>query len=392
MGETQRIGRRTVLGSLALGTVGAAVLAACGRGGGSSQAGPVKPQITYTPDGDAKVSPIAPITVTVTGGRFDGDVQLTNVDSGTRVSLNVAPDGRSITVGEPLGYGARYRWSGDARSDRGAVAHVDRELRTISPDQTTSVVINIADHSEVGIAAPLILKFSGTVEDKAAVEKALTMTTNPPTEGSWAWLAEDNGSRLHWRPKQYWVPGTQVAMTGKLYGLAYGGGAYGESDVSSTFRIGRSQIVKASAPSHHIVVMRGDQVLLNLPCSYGEADLPRDVTRSGIHVVSEKHESFRMSNAAAGYFNVLERWAVRISNNGEFIHANPQTTGDQGSVNVTNGCINLSTADAEAYFHTAMYGDPVEVTGTSIELSKADGDIYDWIFDWPTWKSKSALA
>ena len=82
---------------------------------------------------------------------------------------------------------------------------------------------------------------------------------------------------------------------------------------------------------------------------------------------------------------------MRISNNGEFIHANPETVNVQGAANVTNGCINLSEADAERYFRTAIYGDPVEVTGTRIPLSEADGDIFDWIFDWETWQSMSAV-
>lgn len=98
-----------------------------------------------------------------------------------------------------------------------------------------------------------------------------------------------------------------------------------------------------------------------------------------------------MSNPAAGYSNVHERWAVRISNNGEFIHANPASSGAQGNTNVTNGCINLSTDNAQQYFQTAIYGDPVEVTGTSIQLSYADGDIWDWAVDWATWGSMSAL-
>ena len=37
-----------------------------------------------------------------------------------------------------------------------------------------------------------------------------------------------------------------------------------------------------------------------------------------------------MSNPAAGYSNVHERCAVRISNNGEFIHANPASVGRPG--------------------------------------------------------------
>ena len=42
-----------------------------------------------------------------------------------------------------------------------------------------------------------------------------------------------------------------------------------------------------------------------------------------------------------------------------------------------------------------MYGlvgrpDPVEVTGTSVPLSAADGDIYDWAYTWDEWLAKSA--
>ena len=133
-------------------------------------------------------------------------------------------------------------------------------------------------------------------------------------------------------------------------------------------------------------------VIMDFPCSYGEADQPRNVTRSGIHVVTEKYSDFYMSNPAAGYNRVHERWAVRISNNGEFIHANPASSDAQGNTNVTNGCINLSTGDAEQYFYSALYGDPVEVTGTSIELSYADGDIWDWAVDWYEWTSMSALS
>jgi hypothetical protein len=116
------------------------------------------------------------------------------------------------------------------------------------------------------------------------------------------------------------------------------------------------------------------------------------VTRNGTHVVSEKYADFYMSNPAAGYSNVHERYAVRISNNGEFIHCNPESLGAQGNTNVTNGCINLNLAHAIEYFNSAIYGDPVEVTGTSIQLSYSDGDIWDWAVDWDTWKSMSAIT
>src|SRR5258708_21415982 len=99
-----------------------------------------------------------------------------------------------------------------------------------------------------------------------------------------------------------------------------------------------------------------------------------------------------MSNPAGGYTNAHERFAVRISNNGEFIHANPASSGAQGNTNVTNGCINLSTGDAQQYFNAAIYGDPVEVTGTTIELSYSDGDLWDWAVSWDEGEATSALS
>ncbi|WP_345350309.1 L,D-transpeptidase [Rhodococcus olei] len=370
-----------------------ALVAGCSAGGGSTpsarpEKGPVA-TVTQTPAaGATDVNPTAPVSVTVTGGTLQG-VALTS-PSGKVVQGTLAPDQRTFAVTEPLGYGATYTWSGTAVGTDGVAVPVQGAFTTVDPPSTTSVTTNIADGQQVGIAAPIILKFDAHVADKAAVEKALTITTNPPTPGSWAWLPDDNGSRVHWRPEHYWVPGTTVHLVAKLYGLPYGDGAYGESDVTLDFGIGRSQIVKAAAPSHRMQVVRDGQTIMDIPVSYGEGNENRNVTRSGIHVVTEKHEDFLMSNPPF-YENVRERWAVRISNNGEFIHANPQTTGVQGSANVTNGCINLSLSDAQQYFGTALYGDPVEVTGTRIDLSAADGDIYDWAIDWPTWQSMSAL-
>jgi len=82
---------------------------------------------------------------------------------------------------------------------------------------------------------------------------------------------------------------------------------------------------------------------------------------------------------------------VRISDNGEFIHENPNTVADQGVDNVSHGCINLSPANAEAYFDSALVGDPVEITGTSVQLSARDGDLFDYTVPWSEWQNLSAL-
>jgi lipoprotein-anchoring transpeptidase ErfK/SrfK len=371
-----------------------ALVAGCtiDRGGKSNSAGDSGPvaKVTLAPAADAKnVNPTTPVSVTVAVGTID-QIALTNAN-GKQVTGELAPDRRSYKTTEALGYDASYTWSGTAiGADRKPVP-IDGTFSTLAPKNAVPATINVADNQEVGIAASIILQFKASVPNKAAVEKALDVTTNPPAEGAWAWFPDDNGgSRLHWRPKDYWVPGTTVQVTAKLYGLDLGAGNYGYTDLTSEFRIGRSQIVKADAPSHRMQVVRDGQTVFDFPVSYGEGNEPRNVTRSGVHVVTEKYEDFMMSNPPF-YTNVRERWAVRISNNGEFIHANPESLSAQGASNVTNGCINLSPGDAQAYFPTALYGDPVEVTGTSIQMSAADGDLYDWTIDWNTWKGLSAL-
>ncbi|MGY1977073.1 L,D-transpeptidase [Nocardia gipuzkoensis] len=353
-----------------------------------SEAGPIA-EVTLTPADDAEnVNPTAPVSVAISDGTID-QVALTNA-AGKQVRGELAPDKRGYTITEPLGYDATYTWSGTAVGTDGKPIPIDGSFHTLAPKSTVPATLNIGDNQEVGIAAPIILQFKSAVTNKAAVEKALTITTDPPTEGAWAWFPDDNGSRLHWRPKNYWTPGTSVHVSARLYGLDLGGGNYGDSDLTTDFRVGRSQIVKANAPSHRMQVVRDGRTVFDFAVSYGEGNEPRNVTRSGVHVVTEKYEDFMMSNPPY-YTNVRERWAVRISNNGEFIHANPESLSAQGSANVTNGCINLSPGDAQAYFPTALYGDPVEVTGTSIPLSAADGDLYDWTIDWNTWKTMSAL-
>ncbi|CAM2983986.1 Ig-like domain-containing protein [Prescottella defluvii] len=373
--------------------LGMMLLAGCtiatgGAADGTAAADPVVEVIQTPAAGATNVNPVEPISIRADGGTLQG-VTLTSA-TGTVVQGTPSPDGRSYTVTEPLGYGGTYTWAGTATGPDGKSVPVAGSFTTVDPDTTTSVRTNIGDGQVVGIGAPIILQFDGPIADKAAVEKSLKVTTNPPTPGAWAWLPDDRGARAHWRPENYWAPGTTVNVVADLYGVDFGGGAYGASDVSLNFTIGRSQIVKANAPSHRMQVVRDGVTVMDIPVSYGEGNEDRNVTRSGVHVVTEKHEDFLMSNPPY-YENVRERWAVRISNNGEFIHANPATVGVQGASNVTNGCINLSLSDAEEYFGIAMYGDPVEVTGTRIDLSAADGDVYDWAIDWPTWLSMSAL-
>lgn len=396
--EQPPINRRLALAALGLGVFAPSVLAACGGPAakqGQKNKEQAAPSLKYQPALDnhgtaADVVPIAPVSVTVSDGWFQ-KVALTN-SSGKVVAGAFNADRTVYTTTEPLGYDSSYSWSGSVVGHDGKTVAVTGKIATVAPSKKIDGGFQLADGQTVGVAAPIIIQFDAPISDKAAVERALTVTTNPPVEGSWAWLPdEQQGARIHYRPREYYPAGTTVNVDAKFYGLPFGDGAYGLQDMSLKIQIGRKQVVKAEVSSHRIQVVTDAGVIMDFPCSYGEADKARNVTRNGIHVVTEKYADFYMSNPAAGYSHVHERWAVRISNNGEFIHANPMSAGAQGNTNVTNGCINLSTEDAAEYYPTAMYGDPVEVTGSSIQLSYSDGDIWDWAVDWDTWVAMSAL-
>ena len=388
------INRRAALATLGLGVFAPGLVAAC-SGTATKQAEKEKqapaPRLKFQPaDASENVVPITPVSVEVGDGWFQ-HVALTN-SSGKVVAGAFNQDRTVYTTTEPLGYDATYTWGGSAVGHDGKAIQVAGKFTTVSPSKKIGGSFQLADGQTVGVAAPIIIQFDAPISDKAAVEKALSVTTTPPVEGSWAWLPDEaQGARVHWRTREYYPAGTTVNVDAKLYGLPFGDGAFGADDISLHIQIGRRQVVKAEVSSHRIQVVTDAGVIMDFPCSYGEADKARNVTRNGIHVVSEKYSDFYMSNPAAGYNHIHERWAVRISNNGEFIHANPASSGAQGNTNVTNGCINLSTADAEQYYSTAIYGDPVEVTGSTIQLSYSDGDIWDWAVDWDTWVAMSAL-
>jgi lipoprotein-anchoring transpeptidase ErfK/SrfK len=372
-------------------------LAACGsrisKPSADAPAAPAGPSISYQPaNATTDVAPVAPVRVEVKDGWFQR-IALTNPD-GKVVAGALNRDRTVFNTTEPLGYGVSYTWAGSVVGHDGKAVPVEGNFTTINPSTQVNGQFQLADGQTVGVAAPVIIQFDASITDKASVEKALKVTTEPPVEGSWAWLPDEvGGSRAHYRTKEYYPPGTKVTVDAKLYGVPFGDGAYGAQDISLNFAIGRRQVVKAEAATHRIQVLdQQGAVIMDFPCSYGEGDLDRNVTRSGVHVVTEKYEDFYMTNPAAGYANVRERFAVRISNNGEFIHCNPNSIGAQGNTNVTNGCINLNLENAQEYFNSAIYGDPVEVTGTRIPLSYADGDLWDWAISWDEWVSMSALS
>ncbi|MBA8827180.1 lipoprotein-anchoring transpeptidase ErfK/SrfK [Saccharopolyspora lacisalsi] len=389
--------RRPLRGSLwtALSVTLAAMLlvSGCGTGGGSGAA-ETQPQnetssvaeVELKPGSDAEgVNPTAPVKVSVQHGRIE-NVTLKN-GAGEKVEGKMGDDGASWKPTVALGYDKTYTWSGKAVGEDGKELPIRGSFTTLDPDRTVRATINPIDNETVGIAMPISIKFDAPVQNKAAAERALKVEASKPVEGSWAWLTD---KQVDWRPKEYWPAHTEVDVEADLYGVRLGKGEYGTTDLTTHFTIGRSQIVKANVDSHRMIVMRGGEQVANYPASYGKPEPNALNTPNGTYMVMAKHPVEIMDNPKYGYTDVEKKWAVRISNHGEFIHENENNKANIGKRNTSHGCVNLTNADAKKYFDSALIGDPVEVTGASKTMPPRYA-VYDWMLSWQKWKSMSAL-
>ncbi|UVS82329.1 Ig-like domain-containing protein [Actinokineospora sp. UTMC 2448] len=381
--------RQTLLGALLLAL---ALLTACTSqttGDAVAPQADIPPvaKITATPADAAKDVPVTePVRIAVAEGALDS-VELTNPD-GKPVDGELAEDKASWSTTEVLGYGREYTYTAAATGTDGKKVELTGSFTTVKPKSTPRATINPIDDAVVGVGMPISIKFpEGPVKDKAAVERALKVETSVPVEGSWGWLHDQ---QVDWRPKEYWPAHTEVKVTAKLYGLAYGGGAYGKSDLSTAFTIGRNQVVKVHTPDHRMDVYRDGKLHASYPASNGKDHDPNLNTPNGTMIVMAKEPVGNFSNPRYGYTDVEKKWAVRFSNHGEFIHENEENRANIGKRNTSHGCVNLFEADAKAYFDSAIIGDPVEVTGSKADMPTSS-DVNDWLFSWAQWQSMSAL-
>ena len=344
---------RAALGMMALGLL---VLAGCTAPAAAVPAAPPAtvvapaPRVTVSPpDGAKGVAPAQPVTVTAANGTLSG-VSVTTED-GAALPGTLAADGATWTATANPEFGSTYRFAGTVTGS-GGTAPVVGTFRTVAPKRLVKATTTIGDGQTVGVAAPIMIQFNRPVPEasRAAVERALSVTTSQPVTGSWAWLTDAyGGSRVHWRPKDYWPVGTTVKMAAQPVRRGHGQRRLRHGPTSApTSRIGRSpdrQGRRPQPPHPGRPATAGSS--MDLPASYGaRSDPPAHHPQRHPHRDGQGADVL-MTNPDFGYTNVKMNWAVRISNNGEFIHANPASNWAQGKNNVTHGCINL-TAPANA--------------------------------------------
>lgn len=357
-------------------------------------------RVVATPKfGSKNVGPNTKATVAVFSGKLS-KMTVTG-DDGTTVAGKISPDGSIFAIAERMAFGTDYTFAGEAVAPDKTVKKITGKLSTVKPQKFTTAVMQLPENTTVGVAAPLIITFFPAITNKAEAERALSVTTSRgKIEGSWGWVQDEDftgkgykQSQVHFRPKVFWPANTKVTVTAKLAGADLGGGQWGKTDFTRSVNIGRDLRIVADVNSFHLVVWKDGQIWRNYPVSYGRTTEKGTITVSGMHIVQEKYPMFKMSNPQFGYYNLPEKWAQRINNNGEFIHANEATekAGYLGKKNVSHGCVNMGLKDAKELYDTTLYGDPVDVTGTEVKMSPKDY-IYDWAYTYEEWKTLSALG
>ncbi|WP_157970635.1 L,D-transpeptidase [Nakamurella deserti] len=344
--------------------------------------------------GTADMAPTAGVTITTFNATID-ELTVTGSD-GAVVNGALDSGGATWTLSDRLKFNTVYTFAGTATDTAGTQVPIDGTLTTVNPSSTMGLNWVVEEAGTYGVGQPIIVVFDGQVSNQAAAEKALTVTTDKgDIVGSWGWLQDEDiqgkglQSQVHWRPKEFWPANTKVTVQADMYGVDFGNGSWGGTDVTRNFTIGRSLVVTADVNSFRLKVEQDGVQIRDYPVSYGKGDDDR-ATRSGIHLVQRKYPDYDMCNARFNYCGVKVTWAVRINNNGEFIHENDSTIPYQGIANVSHGCVNMSTANAKDFYDMAIIGDPVIVSGTGVDMSEQDF-IYDWIYSYDRWKGLSAL-
>jgi lipoprotein-anchoring transpeptidase ErfK/SrfK len=330
-----------------------------------------------------------PVTVTASAGTLTS-VTLTDQKDRT-VAGEMSADGATWTSTDALRIADHYRLQAAAVDADGVATERSGFFATVAPRKVLETSISPLGGQSVGVGMPIIVRFNATVRDRAAVEQALAVTSEKTIEGAWSWVSD---TEVHFRPKEYWPAYNDVTLDVNLKNVDAGRGVWGMTNRTVKFRTGSSMVSVVDVDRHTLTVYRNGRKARVIPVTTGKADF---LTRNGTKVILEKHTLKIMDASTIGiakgspeYYRLEVPYAMRITWSGEFVHAAPWSTGDQGRDNVSHGCVGMSMTNAIWLFNQSTVGDIVKVVGSSRPLEPGNG-YTDWNVSWADWLAGSAL-
>ena len=338
------------------------------------------------------------VDTVVTAKAIHGELTAATLYAGTDPAKNVVKGrvtGAGWIASQLLEPGQTYHLELKGRGEDGKSSATTRTFFTqqLTLAQQTYPSIAPLEGETVGVGMPVIVMFDLPVMNRSLYERKMRVESTPAVEGSWSWLSD---REVHFRPKAYWPPGTKVKIIVAVNGLPAGGGIYGQQDQIVSFNIGRSVVSTVDVAAHKLSVRIDGKVARTFPVTTGDSG---HRSREGTKVVMEKFSSVDMDAATTGvdsedpgYYNIKDvRWAMRLTNSGEFLHAAPWSVGSQGVANVSHGCTGMSTANANWLFSHSRRGDVVRFVNSPRQLEQGNGWT-DWDLTYAAFAQGSALS
>ncbi|WP_197350665.1 L,D-transpeptidase [Streptomyces bathyalis] len=337
--------------------------------------------------------------VSVSQGKLTS-VKLTAVEAGTSVTGTMSGDGKSWKPQQQLERATQYKITAKAKDGGGRKAVENSTFTTVSPDNSFIGTYAGEDGQTVGVGMPVSINFDKPITNKKAVQSAIKVNSTSGQQVVGHWF---DGTRLDFRPQEYWKPGSKITLDLKLDGVKGSQNMTGVQNKKVTFNVGRSQVSTVDVNSHQMTVVRDGQKLKTIPISAGGAKNP---TYNGKMVISEKHKETRMDGNTVGFGRKGEEGydikdvphAMRLSTSGTFIHGN-YWGAPFGSGNTSHGCVGLkdtrgahdNSTDGAWFYSNSMIGDVVEVKGSPDKTVQPDNGLNGWNMSWAQWTAGSAV-
>ncbi|MBK3537310.1 L,D-transpeptidase family protein [Streptomyces sp. MBT67] len=360
----------------------------------------------FPEDGAKDVDEETRIAVKVPDGRLES-VKVMRIEDAQQqtVAGRIAEAGRSWAP-EPkvarLALAAKYSIDAVAVDAQGRRSARHATFTTLVPEHRFIGYFKPENRSTVGTGMIVSFAFSRPVADRAAVEKAIRVTSDPVVEVAGHWFGKD---RLDFRPKTYWKPGTEVTVDIGLRDVEGAPGVYGSQDKTVVFTVGRHQISRVDAEAKTMEVRRDGELVSTVPITAGA---PKTTTYNGKMVVTEMHEVTRMNGATVGFTDKKGKGeydikdvphAIRLTTSGTFLHGNYWADESVfGEENVSHGCIGLRDAKGGGgstpggwFFDRTLIGDVVEVVNSKDKKVAPDNGLSGWNMTWKKWTAGSAL-
>jgi len=343
-------------------------------------------------------SPLKALSFAIVGGTMTS-VTVTNHTGGAPVTGSVGRDGKTWASDDLAYPGATYDLAAGYADTAGLTGTVTGSVHIAPLANTSTVGYSVTPTGgTVGVNAPLVIRFYGSISDRKSVERGLHVYSTTPVVGAWHWL---NSQEVHFRPQTTWPAHSRIRLVVGLEWVRAGPTLFGRGNTTIDLTVGDAHLTRVDGQKHTLSLYVNGKLYGYWPTSLGR---PAFATRSGSYIVLVKQPSVRMTSCSASitcdkkspnYYDLTVNWDTRLTWSGTFIHSAPWSVGSQGRVNVSHGCINLSQANAIAYFQLAEYGDLVTVTGTPRTaadlLASGDPGMADWNTTWSAWMAGSAL-